>query len=74
MLGTIQKHSLRANPIEEVVRSKLAREADPAGPLRLIGELVVPDPERSRQAFSAFLSGFSGNPQPLSLPTISSRL
>ena len=60
---TIQKHSLKADRIEGVVRSTLAPETDPAGPLRLIGELAVPDPERARHALSGFLSGFNGNPQ-----------
>jgi predicted nucleotidyltransferase len=63
-LETIQKHSLKANRIEEEVRSTLAPEIDPAGPLRLIGDLVALDPERSRQALSAFLSGFNGHLQP----------
>jgi hypothetical protein len=32
--------------------------------LLAIGGLVAPDPERSRQALSAFLSGFNGHPPP----------
>ncbi|HTY61898.1 MAG TPA: hypothetical protein VMG30_06540 [Acidobacteriota bacterium] len=63
-METIQKHSLKANRIEEEVRSALAPEIDPAGPLRLIGDLMAPDPERSRQTLSAFLSGFNDHLQP----------
>jgi hypothetical protein len=55
---TIQKHGPKANRIEGVVRSTLAPEIDPSGPLHLIGELAVPDPERSRQILSSFLAGF----------------
>jgi len=63
-LETIEQHSLEANRIEQIVRSTLAIEINPDGPLRLIGELMVPDPERSRRILSAFLSGFSGNQHP----------
>jgi hypothetical protein len=54
---------LRAE-IPKILRSTLAAETDPKGPLRLIGELSVSDPERSRLALAAFLSGFNGNQQP----------
>jgi len=63
-LETIQKHSLRAIRLEKAVRSILAPEIDPAGPLHLIGEFAVPNPERSLQMLTAFLSGFNGHPQP----------
>lgn len=63
-LETIHKHSLKAERIEEVVRFALTTETDPAGMLHFIGELAVPDPERSRQLLSAFLSGFNGQLQP----------
>lgn len=59
-LETIRNHSLKANRIESAVRSVLAPEMDPAGPLHLIGGLGTPDSEQSRQTPSAFLSGFSG--------------
>jgi predicted nucleotidyltransferase len=63
-LETIQQYSPKANRIEEMLRSTLAAETDTNGPLRLIGELMVPDPERSRRALFAFLAGFSGSQQP----------
>jgi predicted nucleotidyltransferase len=64
-LETIQQCSLKANRIEGTLRSILAAETDTNGSLRLIGQLMVMDPERSRQALCAFLSGFNGNQQPL---------
>jgi predicted nucleotidyltransferase len=60
-LETIQTYSLKANRIMAKLLSMLAAETDPNGQLRLIGELRVMDPERSRRVLSAFLSGFSGN-------------
>jgi len=63
-LETIRQYSAKANRIEETLRSTLAGETDPNGPLRLIGELMVPDPERSRRALLAFLAGFSGSQHP----------
>jgi predicted nucleotidyltransferase len=63
-LETIQQYSSEANRIEKMLLSTLAAETDPNGPLRLIGELLVSDPERSRLALAAFLSGFNGNQQP----------
>jgi predicted nucleotidyltransferase len=64
-LEIVQQYRPKANRIEEILRSTLAGETDPNGQLRLIGELRAPDPERSRRALFAFLSGFSGNQQPL---------
>ena len=63
-LETIQKHSLKANRIEEAVRYRLAPESDPNGPLDMIGELGTSDPERSCRLLSAFLAGFSGKENP----------
>jgi predicted nucleotidyltransferase len=63
-LEIIQQYSPKANRIEEILRSTLAGETDINGQLRLIGELRVPDLERSRRTLFAFLSGFSGNQQP----------
>lgn len=63
-LETIQKYSAKANRIEEMLCSILVHETDPNGQLSLIGQLRVSDPERSRRALCAFLSGFSGNQQP----------
>jgi predicted nucleotidyltransferase len=63
-LETIQQYSSEAIRIEKMLRSTLAAETDPNGPLHLIGELLVSDPERSRLALAAFLSGFNGNQQP----------
>jgi hypothetical protein len=61
---TIQRHSLKANGIVKAARSALAPETDPFGPLRLIGELTVLDPERSSRILAAFLSVFNGHPSP----------
>jgi len=63
-LETIQQCSLKANRIKATLCSILTGETDPNGQLRLIGQLMVSDPEQSRRILSAFLSGFSGNPQP----------
>jgi predicted nucleotidyltransferase len=60
----IQKHSSKAIRLEKAIRSTLAPEIDPSGPLRLIGELSAPDPERSLRILSAFLSGFNGHQHP----------
>ena len=60
-LETIQQYSPEANRIEKILRSTLTAETDPDGPLRLIGELMARDPERSRRLLSAFLAGFSGS-------------
>ena len=59
-MQTIRECSLKADRIEEALCSTLAAESDPNGQLRLIGELMAPDPERSRRILSAFLAGFSG--------------
>jgi predicted nucleotidyltransferase len=63
-LEAIQKQGPKANRVEKAVRSTLTPETAPSGPLRLIGELAVPDPERSRKALSAFLSDFNGEQHP----------
>jgi predicted nucleotidyltransferase len=63
-LEIIQQYSLKANRIVETLRSALSGETDPNGQLRLVGELRASDPERTRLALFAFLSGFSGNQQP----------
>lgn len=63
-LEAIQKHSLKAIRIERAVRSTLTPETDPSGPLRLIGELSVPNPERSLRILAAFLSGFNAHQHP----------
>ncbi len=60
-LEIIQQCSLKANRIETTLCSILTDETDPNGQLRLIGQLMVSDAERSRRILSAFLSGFSGN-------------
>jgi predicted nucleotidyltransferase len=62
-LDTIQQCSLKANRIETTLCSILKGETDPNGQLRLIGQLMVSDPERSRRILSAFLAGLSGNHQ-----------
>jgi predicted nucleotidyltransferase len=54
----IKKHCKKANRIEDVVRSILTPEIDPDGPLHLVAELNVSDPERSMKLLSAFLKGF----------------
>jgi predicted nucleotidyltransferase len=64
-MAIIQEHGPKANRIEKAIRSTLAAETDPSGSLCLIGELSVPDPERSLQILSAFLSGFIGHQKPL---------
>ena len=61
-IETIQECSLKADRIEETLCSTLEAESDPNGQLRLIGELMAPDPEQSRRILSAFLSGIRGNP------------
>lgn len=59
-LEIIQQYSPRATLIEERLRSLLAPETNPEGPLQLIGEARSDNPERSRQLLFAFLAGFSG--------------
>ncbi len=54
----IKSHSSKTNCIKKAVRSILAPEIDPDGPLRLIAELKASDPERSIKLLSAFLKGF----------------
>jgi len=53
------RHIARSVPAE--LREKLIRlleeEADPAGVLRLAGEMVRPDPERARRLLEACLAG-----------------
>jgi predicted nucleotidyltransferase len=56
----IRRHSANSNRIEETVRSIVALEIDPEGPLRLIGELKDTDLERARQLLTPFLAGFNG--------------
>jgi predicted nucleotidyltransferase len=56
----IRRHSANSNRIEETVRSIVALEIDPEGPLCLIGELKDTDLERARQILTAFLAGFNG--------------
>jgi len=63
-IETIQECSLKADRIEKILCSTLEAESDPNGQLRLIGELMASDPERSRRILSAFLSGIRGNPLP----------
>jgi hypothetical protein len=60
-LETIRQYSLKSNCIAATLLSTLVAESDPNGQLRLIGELMAINPERSRRVLSAFLSGFSGN-------------
>jgi predicted nucleotidyltransferase len=61
-IETIQECSHKADRIEETLCATLEAESDPNGQLRLIGELMAPDPEQSRRILSAFLSGIRGNP------------
>jgi predicted nucleotidyltransferase len=56
----MRRHSANSNRIEETVRSIVALEIDPEGPLRLIGELKDTDLERARLLLTAFLAGFNG--------------
>lgn len=56
----IRRHSANPARIEETVRSIVALEIVPEGPLRLIGELRETDVERARQLLTAFLAGFNG--------------
>ncbi len=60
-LETIHQCSLKASRIETSLCAILEGETDPNGQLRLIGQLMVSDPERSLRVLSAFLSGFRGN-------------
>ncbi len=60
----LRHHSANPNRIEQAVRSAVTPEVDPEGPLRLIGELKAPYPERARQLLMAFLAGFNGEQYP----------
>ena len=60
----LRRHSANPNRIEQAVRSAVTPEVDPDGPLRLIGELKDPYPERTRRVLMAFLAGFNGGQYP----------
>ncbi|MBI4526539.1 MAG: nucleotidyl transferase AbiEii/AbiGii toxin family protein [Deltaproteobacteria bacterium] len=60
----IQTEGAKETRVHQMVSTILAKEVDPDGPLRLIGEVGGRDAENLRLLLAAFLSGFNGEEAP----------
>lgn len=56
----IQRDSATQTDLHQIISTILTKEADPDGPLTLIGEVGGRDAEAMRLLLTAFLSGFNG--------------
>ena len=56
----IQADGVKQTRVHKMISTILAKEMDPDGPLRLIGEVGGRDAENMRLLLAAFLSGFNG--------------
>ena len=62
--GLLRAHSAEPAAVIERLHLILAAEADPDGPLRLVGESGHPTPDHARRMIAAFLNGLTGNDYP----------
>ena len=61
---TLRPDGVMQKRVHQIVSTILAKEVDPDGPLRLIGEVGGRDAENMRLVLEAFLSGFNGKKEP----------
>lgn len=62
--AAIRKDAAEQTRVHQMITTILAKEVDPDGPLRLIGEVGGRDAENMRLLVAAFLNGFNGKEVP----------